>query len=168
MHIEPLEKPPLDPGFVPATLWNRAFGDAVRARGLRVEAPNMLVAHSCSESSLADLWRHELRWARTIRSVDPAGYAGSLVTHPLAWALIAIAAGSPAFGATLGALAIASRMMLLRAVRGNFGLAAPPYWLVPARDLLSFAVFVWSFCGRELTWRGRSYRMRANGRLIAD
>ncbi len=33
MHIDPLEKPPLDPGFVPASLWNRAFRDAVRASG---------------------------------------------------------------------------------------------------------------------------------------
>ncbi len=145
-----------------------AIGDAVRARGLRVAMPNMLVAHGCSATSLVDLWRQEVRWARTIRAVDPLGYAGSLVTHPLAWALAAVASGSPALGASVGALAIASRMMLLRAVRGNFGLAAPSYWLVPARDLLSFAVFVWSFCGRDLTWRGRSYHMRANGRLIAD
>jgi ceramide glucosyltransferase len=145
-----------------------AIGEAVRARGLRVEAPHMLVAHSCSESSLFDLWRHELRWARTIRSVDPLGYAGSLVTHPLAWALIALATGAPVFGAAAAALAIASRMALLRAVTRNFGLAAPPYWLAPVRDLLSFAVFVWSFCGRDLTWRGRSCRILANGRLTAD
>jgi ceramide glucosyltransferase len=145
-----------------------AIGDAVRARGLRVAAPNMLVAHSCSESSFVDLWRHELRWARTIRSVDPLGYAGSLVTHPLAWALIAVAAGAPAFGTGVGALAIASRVVLLRAVRRNFRLAAPPYWLLPIRDLLSFAVFVWSFCGRDLTWRGRSHHMRADGRPTAD
>jgi ceramide glucosyltransferase len=145
-----------------------AIGHAVRARGLRVETPNMLVAHSCSESSFTNLWRHELRWARTIRSVDPAGYAGSLVTHPLAWALIAAAAGAPAFGTGIGALAIASRIVLLRAIRRNFGLAAPPYWLLPIRDLLSSAVFVWSFYGRNLTWRGRSYQLRANGRLTAD
>jgi ceramide glucosyltransferase len=145
-----------------------AIGEAVRARGLRVATPAMLVAHSCSESSLPELWRHELRWARTIRSVDPWGYAGSLVTHPLAWAVIAVAAGAPALGAGVGALAIACRIVLLRAVRRNFGLAAPPYWLLPVRDLLSFAVFVWSFCGGRLAWRGRSYHMRADGRLAAD
>jgi ceramide glucosyltransferase len=145
-----------------------AIGDAVRARGLRVEAPNMLVAHSCSESSFIDLWRHELRWARTIRSVDPVGYAGSLVTHPLAWALIAVVSGAPVFGTGVGVLAIASRIVLLRAVRRNFGLAASPYWLLPIRDLLSSAVFVWSFCGRDLSWRGRGYHMQADGHLTAD
>lgn len=145
-----------------------AIGDAVRARGLRVEAPNMLVAHSCSESSFIDLWRHELRWARTIRSVDPVGYAGSLVTHPLAWALIAVVSGAPMFGTGVGVLAIASRIVLLRAVRRSFGLAASPYWLLPIRDLLSSAVFVWSFCGWDLNWRGRGYHMQADGHLTAD
>jgi ceramide glucosyltransferase len=145
-----------------------AIGDALRARGLRVETPDMLVAHSCSESSFLELWCHELRWARTIRSVNPAGYAGSLITHPLAWALLALATGAPALGALAAALAIACRMVLLSAVTRNFGLAAPPYWLAPPRDLLSFAVFVWSFCGRDLAWRGRNYHIRADGALSAD
>ncbi len=145
-----------------------AIGEAVRAAGLRVAIPPMLVAHGCSEASFPELWRHELRWARTIRGLDPLGHAGSLVTHPLALALIAAATGSPAFGAGLAALAIAARMALLRALTRRFGLAPPPYWLLPVRDLLSFAVFVWSFCGRRLAWRGRSYHMRADGRLAAD
>jgi ceramide glucosyltransferase len=145
-----------------------AIGEALRVRGLRVETPDMLVAHSCSESSFYELWRHELRWARTIRSVDPAGYAGSLVTHPLAWALLALATGAPALGAIAAALAIACRMVLLSAVTRNFGLAAPPYWLAPPRDLLSFAVFVWSFCGRDLAWRGRNYHIGTDGALRAD
>ncbi len=33
MHVEPKEKPPLDPEFVPASLWNRAFRAAARASG---------------------------------------------------------------------------------------------------------------------------------------
>ena len=37
---------------------------------------------------MGDLWRHELRWARTIRVIDPPGYWGSLVTHALPLALI--------------------------------------------------------------------------------
>jgi ceramide glucosyltransferase len=154
--------------FVNCLADDYAIGEALRARGLRVDASNMLVAHSCSESSFLELWRHELRWARTIRSVDPAGYAGSLVTHPLAWALLALATGAPALGAIVAAFAIVCRMVLLSAVTRNFGLDRPRYWLIPARDLLSFAVFVWSFCGTGLTWRGRSYHIRADGALTVD
>jgi ceramide glucosyltransferase len=145
-----------------------AIGAALRAKGLHIATPDMLVAHSCSESSFLELWRHELRWARTIRSVDPWGYAGSFVTHPLAWSLLAMAAGSPGPGVAVAVLALACRIAVLRAVTRNFGLASPPYWLTPIRDLLSFAVFAWSFCGRDLNWRGRSYHIRADGALTAD
>jgi len=57
--------------------------------------------------------------------------------------------------------------MLLRAVRRNFGFAAPPSWLLPVRDLLSFAVFVGGFFGGDLSWRGRGYSLRPDGRLGA-
>ena len=145
-----------------------AMGDALRAGGLRVVTSDMLVAHSCAESSFLELWRHELRWARTIYSVDPVGYAGSAITHPLGWAVLAAATGAPIQGLAAAALAIACRMVLLSSLTRNFGLVAPPYWLLPVRDLLSFVVFVWSFFGTGLTWRGRSYHVRTDGALAAD
>ena len=120
-----------------------AIGDALRARGLRVEVSDMLVAHSCAESSFLELWRHELRWARTIRSVDPLGYAGSLVTHPSAGRCSPLLAGAPIPGVTAAALAIACRIVLLSALTRNFGLAAPPYWLLPgARPPVICGVFL--------------------------
>jgi ceramide glucosyltransferase len=140
----------------------------LRDRGLEIAVPRFLVEHSCPEASPAELWRHELRWARTIRTVDSAGYAGSLVTHPLAFALLAAATGMPALGSALALLAILCRIVLLHVTTRSQGLAPPAYWLVPIRDLFSFAIFVWSFCGRDLTWRGRSYHVRANGTLTAD
>jgi ceramide glucosyltransferase len=145
-----------------------AIGTALREKGLRIAIPPLLVAHSCGESSSAELWRHELRWARTIRTVDPLGYAGSLVTHPLPFALLAFATGMPAAGSAFAILAILCRIVLLHVTTRSHGLALPPYWLIPVRDLLSFAIFVWSFCGRDLTWRGRNYHVRANGTLAAD
>ena len=145
-----------------------AIGAALRRKGLGVAIPPFLVGHSCHEASLSELWRHELRWARTIRTADPAGYAGSLVTHPLAFALLACAAGTPAIGSALAILAILCRIVLLQVTTHSHGLAAPPYWLIPIRDLFSFVVFLWSFCGRDLTWRGRSYHVRANGTLTTD
>ncbi len=145
-----------------------AMGGALRARGLRVATSDVLVAHSCAEASFGELWGHEMRWARTILNVDPLGYVGSLVTHPFGWALFAIAAGAPLGGAVAAGAAILCRVALLRALTRNYRLPAPPYWLAPARDLLSFAVFFWSFCGRDLTWRGRNYHIRADGALTTD
>jgi len=142
-----------------------AIGAAVRERGEAVAIPPFTVAHLCGEASLIDLWRHELRWARTIRNIAPLGHAGSLVMHPLAWALIALAL-TPWSGllippAAVTIAAILCRVMLLRSVERGFGLPLQPYWLVPARDLLSFAVFVASFLGRSVSWRGHRYRLFA-------
>jgi ceramide glucosyltransferase len=142
-----------------------AIGAAVRERGEIVAIPPFTVAHLCGEASLLDLWRHELRWARTIRNIAPLGHAGSLVMHPLAWALIALALTPwsglliPAAAATVAA--ILCRVMLLRSVERGFGLPLQSYWLVPVRDLLSFAVFVASFLGRNVSWRGHRYRLFA-------
>jgi len=140
-----------------------AIGSAVRERGEIVAIPPFTVAHLCSEVSLTELWRHELRWARTIRSIAPLGHAGSVVMHPLAWALAALALSPwsglliPAVAAT--AVAILCRVLLLRSVARGFGLPPQPYWLVPVRDLLSFAVFVVSFLGRDVSWKGHRYRL---------
>ncbi len=74
------------------------LGEAVRAEGLDVVLSRYVVEARVTEPSLAALWRHELRWARTVRGVAPLGYAGSVVTHPLAVA--ALAAAVTGFGLT--------------------------------------------------------------------
>jgi ceramide glucosyltransferase len=140
-----------------------AIGAAVRERGNVVAVPPFTVAHLCNEASLTELWRHELRWARTIRNIAPLGHAGSVVMHPLAWAVGALALSPwsglliPAAAATVAA--ISCRVALLRGAARGFGLPPQPYWLVPVRDLLSFTVFVASFLGRDVSWKGHRYRL---------
>src|SRR5260370_22234114 len=51
------------------------IGDEVRALGLSVVLSPYIVEARGSEPSLADLWRHELRWARTVPAMAPAGLA---------------------------------------------------------------------------------------------
>ena len=62
-----------------------AIGKAARLAGFRVVLPSMLVAHSFEETSLIEVVRHELRWARTIFAVDPLGHLGSGVLMPCRW-----------------------------------------------------------------------------------
>ena len=113
-----------------------------------------------------------MRWGRTIRSIDPVGYAGSVLTHALPLALLAALTGffAPSGGLTIGiGLAIAAfgcRLVLLRQVERAFDLPAQSYWLVGLRDLLSFAVFVTSLFGRNARWKGRRYTFRSGGTLV--
>jgi len=142
------------------------IGRAVRAKGYDVKISSMVVDHSCSETGLADLVHHEIRWAKTVRVVNGAGHVGSVVTHAVPLALIAAAVQGFALPAliVLGA-ALISRLWLAGRIRQIMGPDAGPLWLLPARDMLSFAIFLASFFGNSVYWRGTRYMTRADGVL---
>jgi ceramide glucosyltransferase len=145
-----------------------AIGDAVRRVGLEVAIPAKVVAHGCTERSFAELVHHELRWARTVRAVDPAGFAGSALTHPVPLALLgACAGGFTAASLATIALAMASRLVVQHQVDHTFGLSRDAWWVAPVRDALSFAIYIASFFVTVVRWRGRAYRVRADGTVIA-
>ena len=142
-----------------------ALGALVRRAGLTVAIPNAVVAHMCAEPSARDLLRHELRWARTIRSIDPLGYAGSAITHALPLALLGLLFGGMTPAGVVVIAALACRSMLQSELARAFRLRQDVLWIGPLRDMLSFAVFVVSFFGRGVEWRGRRYAVRADNTL---
>ncbi len=143
------------------------IGRAVRARGHRVALPPFLVDHGCSEASLSEVARHELRWAVTVRMIDPIGHVGSVVTHAFAWALIGVAlsAGAPLAWAVAG-LALASRLWLKLRVDRAAGASSGPALLLPLRDIMSFAIFFGSLFARAVYWRGERFRV-SSGRTMS-
>ena len=141
-----------------------AIGAAVRRLGLRVAIPPMLVSHICYDQTFADLVRHELRAARTIRSIDPLGYVGLLATNPTPFALAAVALGDNLASLSLLLLALASRMAV-SIQAGRLAIGRGAFWLGPFRDLLSFAIFLASFLPGSLVWRGRRFELRSDGTL---
>jgi ceramide glucosyltransferase len=111
--------------------------------------------------------RHEVRIARTIRSIDPFGYAGTILTHPLPLALLGMLSGG--LTATLLMLAaVAARVTLCRCVERRFGLPRQNYWLLPLQDVLVFGVYVASFFGARVQWQGVDFRVAADGTLIEE
>ncbi|MBX9933162.1 MAG: bacteriohopanetetrol glucosamine biosynthesis glycosyltransferase HpnI [Methylobacterium sp.] len=146
-----------------------AIGEALRETGGTVSIPVFTVGHTCVDTDITGLWRHELRWNRTIRNVDPGGYAGSIVTHAFPLALIgALIPGAGEIALAVAALALACRIVLCVRIERAFGLASHPYWLLPIRDILSFMNFSWSFVSGAVTWKGHDYRVVADGTLIPE
>lgn len=138
---------------------DHALGDALRKRGETVSVLPMAVGHICAEESWRELWHHEVRWALTIRTVDPTGYAGWAISHAFPLALIALCLGGGIPALALAAAAVACRTVLVLVIERAYGLPAHPYWLIPVRDLLSFAVFIAGFAGRAISWKGRWFRL---------
>ena len=72
--------------------------------------------------------------------------------------------GWPAAGMLL--IAFAVRALTGRRIDRALQLKPAPLWLLPIRDLLSFAVFLASFLGRSVAWRDRRFRIGPGGQLI--
>jgi ceramide glucosyltransferase len=143
-----------------------ALGRDVRAAGARVALPGFAVAHECVERSLTDVLAHETRWGVTIRSLNFAGYAGSIIAHPLPLALIAcVADGFSPFSMAMLAGAAAARLCLMSAVDDAVGVKTGARVLLPLRDLVSFAIFVHALFTNSVDWNGVRFRVRADGEL---
>jgi ceramide glucosyltransferase len=137
------------------------LGAAVRRAGLDIAIPAYIVGHECVQKSAPGLLRHELRWARTIRSVDPAGFAGTVITHAFPLALLGLLLDGMTPPAVLVLVALGCRVALQVELDRAFRLRDGFYWWGPLRDLVSFAVFVASFFGRNVEWRGHRYSVQS-------
>jgi ceramide glucosyltransferase len=112
---------------------------------------------------------HQLRWARTVRDSRFWGYVGLGLTFGLPWAFVVLllARGT---GWAWGLLAITLVMrtavavvvgkMVLRDRQVIRSLA-----FIPLRDLFALLVWIVSFAGHEVAWRGDRFRLQ-NGKLI--
>jgi ceramide glucosyltransferase len=141
-----------------------AIGRAVRSAGMDVVIARFTVGHVCFEHSLQAFWERHMRSSRTIRSIDPVGYIGILFMHPLMLSLIAAIIGTP-HPFSLLAVAFASRAVLSSSVERSFRLERQRLWLLAVHDAISFAVFVSSFFGTVVAWRGSGYRILRDGTI---
>jgi ceramide glucosyltransferase len=122
-----------------------------------------------------DVWRHQLRWARTIRVCQPVPYFFSILSNATLWPLLWLLA-TPGLSKTLYASLAAIVLLLIRIViaqnlqrrfmqsRDNLA----PSWLVPVKDLLQAAVWMGAFLGNTVEWRGQKMRLRRDGTLVEE
>ena len=133
--------------------------------GMRALLSTYIVETALSEATWRGIWRHQLRWARTIRLTTGAGYLGLPITHAGLWALVGYFSG-----ARLLPIAILLALRCLSAlVTGGFvlrdRLAGLLFWLAPAWDLYAFSVWLASYAGNTVQWRDRTLTINASGRI---
>ncbi|CDY73584.1 Ceramide glucosyltransferase [Caballeronia glathei] len=152
--------------FVKHLAEDHAIGEAVRMIGEKVAIPPFMISHACVESSAMQLIDHELRWSRTIRSIDPLGHLGSALIHPLAFALLAVVfSGGAVWAWPLALVAVCARLGLKVLSDRVLRQARRDLWLMPLWDIVSFTIFVASFWSSRVIWRGFSFRVDGDGLL---
>lgn len=143
------------------------LGNFVAAQGLRVVISRYVVRTIVSDSNLAALWNHELRWHRTIRGVQPLGYAGMFLTYPVPLALLAFLLAPQLESAAALFVAAIARLVLHRVSGRALRVAAAPAWLILPCDLFGIAVWVWGLTGHAVRWRDAVLQMES-GDLLAE
>lgn len=145
------------------------LGNLPRRLGYGVDFAHEVVDHGLATRGFGDLLRHQLRVNRGIRVSRPGGYAGLVFTHApaLSVLLFAVLGGSRfawgALAATM-ALSIASAWLIAGRLLDD-SLTRRTLWMVPLRDLLSFALWLGGMFGSRVDWRGRRFRLGRDGLL---
>jgi ceramide glucosyltransferase len=140
------------------------LGRHVSLRGYRILFAPSVVETNLGRGSWTQVWRHQLRWSRTIRVSRASGYYGYVVTHATLWAIVACAAGQ------YWAAAAALTLRILAGVWIGGGIlrdrnAALFFFLIPLRDLFGFAVWLGGLAGDTVDWRGQSLQLHPDGKI---
>jgi len=147
------------------------LGRLVRKAGLDIRLANVVVENIVEETGIRSLILHELRWARTIRSVEPLGFLSTFLTDTLPLSLIlailsAIAGYDWAGIAAPLALAIIVRLALHISTKTSFISKHPiSFWVIPLRDFLSFFVRLLCYTGRSVNWRNSELSVGKGGKI---
>ena len=146
------------------------LGNRIAQAGYAVRLSPEVVEHDLSITDLRVLLRRQIRWNRGIRACRPWGYRGLLLTYGIPISLLLLpASGFSAAGWAVFAATWTARLAAARIIGGGFlsDRAARRYpWLAPAQDLLSFPVWCAGLFGNRIQWRGRSFRLTMEGKLL--
>lgn len=141
------------------------LGAKIHQLGFRNIISHVVVQTRLYDSTWSDIWRHQLRWARTVRLSRPDGYIGLPLTFATLWVVLAAACGF--WWVAFGLLAVRLAMAL---TAGWFVLGSrdvPRFlWAIPLRDLYGVAVWAAGLFGDTVEWGGESLRLDSQGRIL--
>jgi ceramide glucosyltransferase len=145
------------------------LGNRIAAMGLKVELSQVVVETFLPRYSMSEFLDHQLRWARAVRDSRFWGYVGLGITFGLIWALLTLILAAGALWAWgLFALTAVMRFAVAifvggRALRDRNILRWLP--LIPLRDAVALLVWLMSFAGHTVSWRGDVFKLEA-GKLV--
>ena len=139
------------------------LGARIARAGYKVVLSREVVETFLPAYTFRGFFEHQLRWARAIRDSRPAEYVGMGVTFAVVWAFIGAAFSLLSWWSVLiFVLALVLRMCVAwRASQSvlHDAQARRDLWLVPLRDMLAFFVWLVSFFGSTIVWRGERFRL---------
>lgn len=145
------------------------LGARMAALGLRNRLSDVIVVIVLGATTFQEQWQREVRWARTNRVCRPWEYPGLVLTFstPLSLVLLLVSGFAPAsWWALTGSLLV--RWVVAWLVTGETENESLRRWLIwlPLRDLLSAFVWCVGAVGKQVHWRGKTYLLQSDGRMV--
>ena len=139
------------------------MGKFAAEAGHGVALSSYVIEHHIGGSDLRHSAAHRLRWMRSTRRSRLAGYMGQLFMMPLPLALL-VWAWNPRWWAvvplTFLLRSVAAYVMSARVLKVGIN-----WLLLPVEDVTGCFFWLAGFFGNTVTWRGRRYHLRADGRF---
>jgi len=145
------------------------LGHRLARRGYRLALSPVVVECWSAPMGWSAVWKHQLRWARTIRVCQPVPYFFSILSHATLWPLLWLLAKPGALVAAVALLCCLTRVLTALNLEQRLTRTPPPCargWLVPVKDLLQTAIWLLAFLGNRIEWRGQRLRLRPDGTLL--
>src|SRR5271166_6279326 len=144
------------------------LGARAAAAGYKIELADVVVETALPDYSFRDFWEHQIRWARNVKDRRGAQYFGLIVTFALAWAVFAVLAAPYEWWIWMVFALTAIVRVTSAVIVGRRVLQDPQVlrglWFLPHRDFVALAVWIVSYFGNEVEWRGMRFRLR-DGKL---
>ncbi|MDR3416759.1 MAG: bacteriohopanetetrol glucosamine biosynthesis glycosyltransferase HpnI [Nevskia sp.] len=133
------------------------LGELTRERGLRTVLSDLEVTTDVIERSLPELWSHELRWLRTIRSIESAGFAFLFVTFTFPLLALGLVLSHNRWSLVLAGMGALARLVLhfRQRRRRREPFVFDEIVLVPLRDTLLLAEWAVALTGWQVRWQNQ-------------
>ena len=147
------------------------MGRRVWERGKKVAIVPYFVDTIVDLKSPAAWWNHQIYWDQNTRAARPFAFFSTALIRsvPFAFIFAAMRLFDPAGLAVLigaaGLRLVTAALILGWGIRDGEGLRS--LWLLPFRDLSSLATWLLAFTKRTTVWRGASFILTSDGRLVA-
>jgi ceramide glucosyltransferase len=146
------------------------LGHLMSRAGYRIHLSRYVVEVSQPSVSLRTMIKHQIRLSRGIRACRPLGHLGLIFTFGTVLSFFyLLASGGSAWSLRLLTISLVLRMIMGWCVGVHWlrdGVLRANFWLLPVRDFFSFAIWISSFSGREVEWRGQLFELIDGGRIV--
>jgi ceramide glucosyltransferase len=145
------------------------LGNRIARSGFNIVLCPLVVECWSGPMTWSDVWKHQLRWARTIRVCQPIPYFLSILGNPSFWPLLWVVFKPSGFSVAFGLLCLVLRMLTAAQLQARLTRRPTAGFLSPfpiLKDLFQVGIWALAFAGNRVEWRGTRMRLLRDGTLV--